>query len=109
MGFTSPVSGGAEQEAAPAGGGDTAAKKLTFGDRLGTYFQEHYPIAGGLAGMVFGNNAPSPTPAPGQGMAAMPAVPMQQDQPDYTSMLAMNAQPKQGGGLSAILKLLEAA
>ena len=108
MGFTSPSGGGAEQGAAPAGGGNVVAKKPTFGDWPGTYFQERYPIAGGLAGMVFGNNAPQIALHPEyQQPGAQFSVTSDPDgQDSYSQLISMNAQPKQGGGLSAILKLL---
>lgn len=105
MGLSNILPGGEGQGAAPAEGaaptGDAAATKPDFGQRLGNYFESKYPIAGGLAQAVFGNNqAPAATPA------TAPLAPMPQaGQPD-TSMLAMNAQPQQGGGgLAALLKL----
>lgn len=85
---------------APVGGAAPAGpEKQSFGDRLGDYFKNRYPIAGGLAGMVF--------PQQGQ-TASAPLAPMpNQTQPDYSQMIAQNAQPQQGGGgLSAILKLI---
>ena len=90
--------------AAPTGdaAAGTPAKKPDFGDRLGNYFESKYPIAGGLADMVFGNNhqpaAVAPASAP---LAAMPTGGTQD-----SSLIAMNAQPQQGaGGLAALLKL----
>ena len=60
-----------------------------FGDRMGTYAQSHYPVAGGLASAIFGgSNSPQPQPQ------ANPVMP------------AMAGQPEQdGGGLSTLLKL----
>lgn len=109
MGLSNILPTGGDQGAAPAGGaapaaGDAAAKKPDFGERLGNYFESKYPIAGGLAHAVFGNNqAPAPA-APTTVDAPLPQMPGQ-PAPDY-SMLAMNAQPQQGGGgLAALLKL----
>lgn len=48
MGFSSPVEGGG---AAPADGA-APAKKPSFGDRLGDYFESRYPAAGGLAAIL---------------------------------------------------------
>lgn len=85
----------------PAGGATPAAPaQKSFGDRLGDYFKNRYPIAGGLAGMVFD---------PQQNQAAVaPLAPVPGNtQPDYSQMIAQNAQPQQGGGgLGAILKLI---
>jgi hypothetical protein len=109
MGLSNILPGGEGQGAAPASGaapatGDAApAKSPDFGQRLGNYFESKYPIAGGLAQAVFGGgDTPVPTAQPATApLAAMP----QAGQPDY-SMLAMNAQPQQGGGgLAALLKL----
>jgi hypothetical protein len=89
-----------------AGGGDPAAGALPdFGDRLGNYFESRFPVSGGLADMVFGQNA-APESADGQPATAPLALMPQAGQQD-TSMLAMNAQPQQGGGgLATLLKLL---
>ena len=101
-----PGGGGAPAEGAAPAAGDPAAPaaKPDFGDRLGNYFESKYPIAGGLAQAVFGNNqaaAPAPAAAQAPAQPQMPGQPA----PDY-SMIAMNAQPKQsGGGLEALLKL----
>lgn len=87
--------------AAPAGGATTAPEQKSFGDRLGDYFKNRYPIAGGLAGMVFDPQQQQPATAP---LAPMPGG---TQQPDYSQMIAQNAQPQQGGGgLGAILKLI---
>lgn len=87
---------------APAGGATAAPAQKSFGDRLGDYFKNRYPIAGGLAGMVFDPQQSQPATAP---LAPMPGGTVQQ--PDYSQMIAQNAQPQQGGGgLGAILKLL---
>ena len=110
MGFTNLMGGGdlAAGGAAPAPTGDApagdAAKKPDFGERLGNYFENRFPIAGGLAGAVFGNNAAPQTQAPTAVDAPLPQMPGQ-PAPDY-SMLAMNAKPEEGGGLAAILKLI---
>lgn len=62
---------------------------------------DKYPIAGGLFQAVFGDNqAAAPTTA----SAPLPQMPGQP--PQDPSMIAMNAQPKQGGGgLEALVKL----
>ena len=107
MGLSNMLPGGDQggAAAAPTGDAATPAKKPDFGDRLGSYFENKYPIAGGLANMVFGQNA-SPQPA-AQPAAVAPLAPMPQAGQQDTSMLAMNAQPKSGGGdgLMALLKL----
>lgn len=96
----------AAQQAAPTGDAATPAKKPDFGDRLGNYFESKYPIAGGLADMVFGNNHQPAAGAPTVAPAAAPLAPMPTGGTQDTSMLAMNAQPQQGGGgLAALLKL----
>ncbi len=93
--------------AAPAGGATTAPEQKSFGDKLGDYFKSRCPIAGGLAGMVFDPNQNQQTaPAPAAAVAPQAQI-LPGDQPDYTQMIAMNAQPQQGGGgLGAILKLI---
>ena len=105
MGLSNMLQGGsggggadAGATAAPATGGDaaTAPQHKSFGDKLGDYFKSRYPIAGGLAGMVFdpnGQQAPTAQPASAP-LAAMP----NNSQPDYSSLIAQNAQPQQGGG-----------
>lgn len=107
MGFTNlmgggdPAAGGATPT--PVGGVPSGDAAANFDNRPGNYFESKYPIAGGLAHMVFGNNAPSPgAGAPVPALAALPPGGTQQD----SSLLAMNAQPQQGGGgLAALLKL----
>lgn len=103
MGLSNILPGGGDQGgggAAPATGDAAAPAHQSFGDKLGNYFESKYPIAGGLANMVFGN---SQTPA---AAAAAPIAPMPSGtQPDYSQMIAQNAQPKQGsGGLATLLK-----
>lgn len=104
MGFSNILPAGGDQAGAAPAAGDAAAKKPDLGQRLGDYFKSRYPIAGGLASAVFD---PSQTAAPA--VAANPAPQAQilpGDQPDYSQMIGMNAMPRQGGGLAAILKLL---
>ena len=102
MGLSNILPTGGDQGGAPAAVGATV-RKPDFGDRLGSYFESKYPIAGGLANMVFGNNqTPAPT-APVIADALLPTMPGQPAQD--ASLLAMNAQPQQGGGLAALLKL----
>jgi hypothetical protein len=99
-----PAAGGA----APATGDAVAAApaaKPDFGQRLGSYFENKYPIAGGLAQAVFGQNTPAPAATPANPGTPPIALPPGGDQPDYSQMIAQNAQPKQGGGLAALLKL----
>lgn len=98
--------GGATSAAPAANGSSAAAPHKSFGDKLGDYFKNRYPIAGGLASAVFD---PSQTATPA--VAANPAPQVQilpSDQPDYSQLIAQNAAPKSGGGLSALLKLLGA-
>lgn len=112
MGLSNMLQGGGGADtgaggatAAPAtGDSGAAASHKSFGDKLGDYFQSRYPIAGGLAGMVFNPNQNQAPAAPATSTGPTdPGVSM----PDYSSLIAQNAQPKQGGGgLAAILKLL---
>lgn len=91
--------------AAPTTGDAAAPAHKSFGDKLGDYFQSKYPIAGGLAGMVFGNNQvpPAATPPAGGTGPTDPGMSM----PDYSNVVMANAQPQQGGGgLAALLKIL---
>jgi hypothetical protein len=69
----------------------TATRQPTVGD----YFASRYPVTGGLAQAVFGDNQMASAP-----LLQMPGQPNQD-----SSMIAMNAQPKGGGGLEALLKL----
>lgn len=106
MGFSNLLGGGGDQTAgaAPTTGDTPAAPHKSFGDKLGDYFKSRYPIAGGLAGTVF-DPAQQPQAAPAAGVAPQAQI-LPGDQPDYGQMLAMNAMPKQGGGLATILKLI---
>ena len=74
-----------------------------FGDRMGTYAQSHYPVAGGLANAIFGgSNSSQPQP---QANLAYPQLAGQAQQAN-PMMPAVVEQPKQdGGGLSTLLKL----
>lgn len=90
---------------APSGAPLTATTPhKSFGDKLGDYLKNRYPVTGGLASMVFD---PSQTAAPA--VAANP-VPQAQilpgDQPDYTPMIGMSPMLRQSSGLAALLKLL---
>lgn len=106
MGLSNILPAGGDQSAAPASGapdaGTTPAKSPDFGQRLGNYFESKYPITGGLAHAVFGGGQPQAA-ASVTADTPLPQLPGQ-PAPDY-SMLAMNAQPQQGGGLATLLKL----
>ncbi len=106
MGLSNILPTAGDQGAAPAEGA-IPAKLPDFGQRLGNYFDSKYPIAGGLSQAVFGNNQ-APEAGAGVQSATAPLAVMPQAQQQDTSMLAMNAQPKQGGGLEALLKLFAA-
>jgi len=102
MGLSNLLQKDTETGSAPTGGTGTAAQApKTFGDKLGDYFKNRYPIAGGLAGMVFDpQQQGQPATAP---LTSMPG----NTQPDYSQMIAQTAQPQQSGnGLEAIIKLL---
>lgn len=106
MGLSNILPGGGGQGAAPADGAAPATDATAapahqdFGQRLGSHFESKYPVAGGLAQAVFGGSQASASQP-----ATAPLVPMPQAGQQDMSMLAMNAQPKQGGGLEALLKL----
>lgn len=97
MGLSNGASGGGDAPA--ASGAAPAMPHKDLGDRLGGYFQSRYPLAGGLADMVFGHNQ-----NPDEASRPSPQMPGQPES-DY-SMLSMNSQPRQGGGLATLLKLL---
>lgn len=81
MGFTSP-----ETQASEGPDGNTVETKVpgtSFGDRLTDYARQQMPTAFGMS----------------DGMGATKA-------PDSSSLIEMNAKPKEGGGLAAIIKLL---
>lgn len=61
--------------AAPA---DSGPAHQSFGDKLGSYIAQKYPVAGGLAGSVFGDNSGGQQQ---QGAASAPLgqMPNQQD------------------------------
>lgn len=69
------------------------------------YLAQKYPIAGGLTQAVFGGNQET-APGAASTMVAAP-LPQMPGQPSQdSSMIAMNAQPKQGGGgLETLVKL----
>lgn len=83
MGFLQTDTSGQTQDSmgkeAVSGGGPNT------GDRLMQYFQNRYPVAGGVA------------------QAVLP------DMQDNSQLIQMNAQPKQGGGLTDLLKLIMGA
>lgn len=97
MGLSNILSAGGDQGGAVA----TVASREHPWD----YFESKYPIAGGLAHAVFGNNQASTPTTPVSVDAPLPQMP-NPPAPDY-SMLNMNVRPQQGGGgLGAILKLI---
>lgn len=99
MGFLAPTD-------APVSGGETAAPKTPdFGDRLGAYFSAKYPIAGSLMNAVAGPSTPTGAQTPPMQHETAHAAPLTAG-PDYSSLISQNAQPKEGGGLAAILKML---
>lgn len=103
MGLSNIIPTGGDQGATPEWRATQAHQGL--GHQLGNYFESKYPVAGGLAQAVFGNNQ-APAPGATAQPATAPLAPMPQAGPQDTSLLAMNAQPQQGGGgLAALLKL----
>lgn len=91
--------------------GDRAGQAI--GGKVGDAISNHYnpdheqSMADSLFNKVFGDNQQT---APQSGVAApvasAPLVPMpSQAQPDYSQMMALNAQPKQGGAGADILKM----
>jgi hypothetical protein len=105
MGFSSEQTAGIAtpegRAAAPASPAPTSAPASpSFGQML----QSRYPVAGGLANMVFGGGQPA---QPGQAAAPTASMPTgQEGQPAQGDLIAMNAQPPKGGGLEAVLKLI---
>lgn len=84
--------------------GDQAGQAI--GGKVGTAISNHYNPdheqsgAGSLFNKVFGANQPdAPQAGAAAPVASAPLAPMpSQAQPDYSQTIAMNAQPKQGGG-----------
>ncbi len=96
MGFTSPDAAPTDTASIAQQAPDTGSvttKKPDFGHNLMSYMQQRYPVMDGIANAIA---------APDANAGAAP----QGQMPDYSSMIAQNAQPKQSGGLSAILKLI---
>lgn len=95
MSFSSPETQGAAREGGPQ-------KEPDLGQRLGSYFQNKYPIAGGLLNQVFPGQQPQ--------QAIQPPVHMSmgenQVNPNYEELIVQNSKPKTGGGLQALLSLI---
>jgi hypothetical protein len=85
MGFSTPTP--------PQGEEVTASREPSFGQQ----FQNRYPVAGGLMQAVFGGDSSFSAPQASSQQSAQ------------SDIVGMNAQPPEGGGLSAILKLLSGA
>jgi hypothetical protein len=86
-----------QKEPAPNAGGNNS-----FGGRLEQYFKGRYPVASGLAGMIFDPNNQQP-----QQQQITPGQTANNSLPDYSSLIAQNAVPRAPGiGLSTIIKLL---
>lgn len=100
MGFSTPSDTGATPSIATAA---AAPAKPNFGDRLGEYFNNRYPVVGGLASAVFPEQFGATNQ---QALAPLSPMPPYAQTPDYSQMIDKNAQPQQGsGGLAALLKL----
>lgn len=88
--------------------GDKYQKQTTpsFGQRIENYFQDRYPVAGGLAGKVFGGDQQNQNQVSPQYTQALPT--QMQKLPEFVppdfSMLMQNAQPKSDGGLKTLAK-----
>ena len=104
MGFSSE-----NQTGTGSATGDKFTKQASpsFGDRLGSYFQQKYPVAGGLSAEVFGNGQQGAVPQQTQAMSTEMQKPPEYNPPNF-DMLMQNSQPKQGG-FAAIAKLLMGA
>lgn len=80
-----------------------------IGHQLTNFLSQKYPIAGGLAHMVFGNGGPPESPTGSGTGAAMAQAPLpqmpEQSTPDF-SMLAANAKPPENSGLKNIIMQL---
>jgi hypothetical protein len=75
--------------------GGAAAEAPSFGDRLGSFMTDRYPVAGGLANSVFGTGQAPAAQAPPQDIVMSPS----------SSLIEMNAKPK-SSGLGELVKLL---
>ena len=97
MGFSNNMTGESQPNDTSKGSG--------LEDRLAGYFKSRFPVAGGLAQAVFGGGGggdyqPQQPQSPLLGMISQPP-------PVDSSLIGMNAMPKQGGGGGALLlKLL---
>ena len=106
MGLSNMLQGGGADTggAAPTTGDAGGDAHKSFGDKLGDYFKSRYPTAGGIASAVFN---PSQNQAPAAPATSTGPTDPGMSMPDYSSLIAQNAQPQQGGGgLAALLKLL---
>lgn len=101
MGFSKDSGAGAQ----PTGGSpDEHHNGPNFGQRLQQYATQRSPIAGALLDQVFGQ----PQMQQQQHSMIQPnqLAPLPGGTPQEHDMTGMNAMPRQGGGLSALLKLL---
>ena len=99
MGFSSPDKTGTSSGAHGTDITGEGATKPSFGSSLMSAFQKEYPLAGAVANGVM-NFGPSP-----QNEAQKINMQPQEQQP-LPDFLAMNAKPKEGGGLMTLLKLI---
>ena len=74
----------------------------TVGADIMSSFKDRAPIMGGLMGQLFGSPGNSQPEA--QAQAPMPNHPA--FTPVSEDIIGMNAKPKEGGGMTAILKML---
>ncbi len=85
---------------------ETNGTDPSVGDRVGGYLQQRFPIAGGLANMVFGDHNQNNGVANSQGSSMAVPTPEMAPLPDYSNMVTMNAnKPQSNGGLMTLLKL----
>ncbi len=100
MGFTSLAGAGSGQEnttqSTPA-----ITTQSSFSGRLGDYFKNQYPVAGGIAGAMFDPRQPQSGAAP-----LMPLPGNVTSQPDYSVLAMQNNQPQRSSGLATVLKLI---
>lgn len=111
MGFSSPTEAeGASPEGAqpPAQvGAQPSSQGPSFGDRLGAYAQERFPIAGGLLNQLFGGGQQQGGPQQATIPTGVGPQPAQQPAPQG-DLIGLNAapQPSSGEGLKTIAKLI---
>lgn len=112
MSFSSPSGGGGGDPSAATHASTAATSHDNFGQIFSHILEQKYPMAGGLAHMVFGGGNASPqssagTPPGYGGMATAPLPQMPTGETQQPDIISQNAKPPSGGsgGLGALLSL----